>query len=92
MPKEVRKYQCNYCIKSWVSKSRAVEHEKKCWKNPDTKSCATCYNCTKNEDWEPWCNDLSKVVFVKGSPISNCPRYENNFDHYREGCEEESDI
>jgi hypothetical protein len=85
MPKQVTKHQCNYCIKSWVAKTRAVKHEAICFKNPATKSCATCNNFSKNEDYEPWCDNLSKVVMVKGSPILNCPRHEDIYEFEKDG-------
>ena len=43
MPKELTMYECEYCKKKrYKNKSSAVRHEKKCFRNPETKSCATC--------------------------------------------------
>jgi len=74
MPKEVIKYQCNFCIKSWVSKKRAIEHENKCFRNPAVKSCSTCTNaCDGNSEELPWCESLEKGIYVRGNPVMNCP-------------------
>jgi hypothetical protein len=40
--KEFIAYQCSYCSKYGKQKSRIKDHEKTCFRNPDTKSCATC--------------------------------------------------
>jgi hypothetical protein len=79
MPKKVTKYQCNYCKKCWVAKSRANKHENRCFKNPEVKSCATCNHLGWNEDYDFWCERQSKRVMVKGHPIFGCI-YHNIFD------------
>jgi hypothetical protein len=41
--REIKKYQCEFCNKSYSSKRVAENHESnKCFFNPDTKSCVTC--------------------------------------------------
>ncbi|MBP7210976.1 MAG: hypothetical protein KBA02_07270 [Paludibacteraceae bacterium] len=40
--KKVVAYECEYCKKYMKSRSHMKEHEQKCIKNPDSKSCITC--------------------------------------------------
>lgn len=43
--KEVIRYECEHCAdKNYKHKSSAKSHEKKCYANPETKSCRTCKN------------------------------------------------
>ena len=43
--KEVKAYVCSYCEGSLTTNYNSiVEHEKRCFKNPNRKVCA-CYNC-----------------------------------------------
>jgi hypothetical protein len=39
-------YKCSsfFCSKIYANKKQAKAHEKKCYRNPETKSCATCQN------------------------------------------------
>jgi hypothetical protein len=39
---EIISYQCEYCKKTSLYKSNTKRHEKECFYNPDTQSCATC--------------------------------------------------
>lgn len=39
---QIKVYHCDFCRKSLASKKRMALHEKRCLKNPETKSCATC--------------------------------------------------
>jgi hypothetical protein len=80
MPKQVIKYQCNFCTRSWVSKSRAVQHELNCFRNPDVKSCWTCSNSSERTSEDPaWCNVLKKEIYVHGSPVMNCVYWSREF-------------
>lgn len=40
--KEVVAYKCEHCRKVSENKAYIKYHEKKCYYNPETKSCATC--------------------------------------------------
>ncbi len=40
--KEVLIYQCDYCSRTSFYKSNLRKHEKECFYNPSTHSCATC--------------------------------------------------
>lgn len=42
--KEITAYQCDYCNKIYGNPKQAKAHERKCYYNPKTKSCATCDN------------------------------------------------
>lgn len=37
-------YHCSYCKKYGLSKGHIKKHEDNCFKNPITRSCATCAN------------------------------------------------
>jgi hypothetical protein len=41
--KEIKAFKCEYCGKHATSKSYIKAHEKKCFHNPATKSCVTCW-------------------------------------------------
>ena len=80
MPKQVIKHQCNFCIKSWVSKRRAEFHEANCFRNPAVKSCFTCVHATKgNSEEPPWCESLQKEIYLHGNPIYDCSNW-NEFE------------
>ena len=45
MAHKITKYQCDFCRKSFASKSYAEkQHEPVCFYNPARKSCITCNN------------------------------------------------
>lgn len=50
MSKEITAHQCDYCTKIYIHKSSAKRHEKVCFYNCKTKSCATCANFTQWSD------------------------------------------
>lgn len=69
--REVTAYQCEHCYKVYRLKPSAKAHEKRCYLNPATRSCATCagWNCKKR---------LEKLQ-------TNCPDYrEFNIEDYEE--------
>jgi hypothetical protein len=83
MPKEVTRFKCEHCYKKlYASKYAAIRHEKRCFCNPEVKSCVTCNNRTYHEDYgDCWCKPYQKEVIKKGNPIRNCPLWElNQFD------------
>lgn len=55
---EVKAYHCSYCKKYGLSKSNISKHEKSCFRNPVTRSCATCANYAQKDD-----NDLLHSQF-----------------------------
>jgi hypothetical protein len=52
MPIPITKYRCDfkYGTKAIGDRRKMVAHEKKCLKNPETKSCMTCVNQTYERD------------------------------------------
>ena len=53
---EITAYQCEYCKKKILkSKSGMRSHEKKCFWNPETRSCMTCNNYTTGENYPSRC-------------------------------------
>jgi len=42
--KVVKAYQCSYCTFYRKTKGSVIEHESKCFKNPQNKACASCKN------------------------------------------------
>lgn len=43
---EVKRWHCSYCTKVLSKKSDMAEHEKRCPRNPESKSCGTCGHFT----------------------------------------------
>lgn len=41
---EIKAYNCDYCKKYSKSKGAMTKHERVCYHNPATRSCATCKN------------------------------------------------
>lgn len=63
-------YRCSFCHKTGLSKSHIVKHEEKCYKNPITRSCATCANLYSDRYNNPFKEEclvecLAGVVFEK---------------------------
>lgn len=63
------RYRCAFCRRSWSSRTRANEHVRTCWKNPDQRSCKTCKHHLEAEPYgyeEPgadeWCEVTSEFV------------------------------
>ena len=47
---EVKAYRCSYCKKYGLSKSNIKKHEEGCFRNPITRSCATCANYAQKDN------------------------------------------
>ena len=45
-------YRCSFCHKTGLSKSNIVKHEERCFKNPVTRSCATCANLSSAKGFD----------------------------------------
>lgn len=41
-PYQAIRHRCDFCRRSYASKSGANRHESRCWQNPATASCPTC--------------------------------------------------
>jgi hypothetical protein len=92
MPKEVKRWKCvgENCSFLRASKATVIQHEKRCWKNPENETCKTC--CFKTEILHP---DTQKAHFVmactkditipydnfsdKQGVVFNCPLWEAHF-------------
>jgi hypothetical protein len=79
MPIPVTRYKCEYCQKKvYASKYRTLEHEKRCYYNPQTKSCGTCDNVGFDGGYImscPSCLITGKTVFAHGVTITNCKHW-----------------
>lgn len=62
---EVKAYHCSYCSRYKLTKSVIVEHEKRCFRNPATQSCATCLFYDR-EDKQDGLLLFSNVICHKG--------------------------
>ena len=73
---EVKTNQCDYCTKTSFNKGSIRVHEKKCFYNPVTKSCATCLwfsqkhvsgptNCLVGESYDLSVNRLKSILRTK---------------------------
>ena len=41
---KIEAFACGFCSRIYGLKNVAIAHERKCYYNPDTKSCVTCKN------------------------------------------------
>ena len=54
--KQVNIWKCDFCKKTSFQKELIKKHEKKCFHNPDTHSCATClWLNTNHMSWPAAC-------------------------------------
>ena len=70
MPKQITRYQCDFCNKTYANKSPTISHEKICLRNPDNKSCSTCANAIYNID--AICDATGEKIFVKNRTVKHC--------------------
>jgi len=77
MPKQIIRFKCDFCKKSYAKEKEAQKHEEKCFYNEATKSCATCINMILHD--KTICGLTGLEIFVKGSGISNCQQWESEF-------------
>lgn len=76
MPIPTIRYKCEYCQKKvYASKYRTLEHERKCFYNPRTKSCGTCDKVGFDGDYVMSCSITGKRVFTHGVTITNCKHW-----------------
>jgi hypothetical protein len=60
-------FKCEYCRKIYDNRKQAKAHEKKCYFNPQTKSCASCQSLHLIEAPSPELNG----VFI---PVQKCSK------------------
>jgi len=72
---EVKAYKCSYCKKLAKSKSTIWRHEKKCYNNPEVKTCNHCDNQI-TVDGEYFCSEFAKYMYEKPYHIK-CKRFYN---------------
>ncbi len=83
MPKEIIRYQCDYCNKHYSTKGNANKHQKQCFANPKTRSCRTCKNFfsemetvyNPNHGGDPGSTDYEVLCFY-------CSRYEKELNNH----------
>jgi len=64
MPKRIEAYECEYCKKKVTrTKGGMKQHEKKCFWNPESKSCMTCENFITGGHYPSQCKhkEMNKV-------------------------------
>ncbi len=76
MPKQITRYQCEFCDRNYSRLRSAEEHEKICLRNPENKSCSTCFNAIN--DIEPVCAVTSEKIFVRYRTVKNCENWHEN--------------
>ena len=42
MPTKIEKWECEYCVKEYRTRGGCRVHEKRCFKNPGMRACASC--------------------------------------------------
>lgn len=75
--REIKAYHCDYCKKYSKSESYMKAHEKECFYNPETKSCATCKYYSQKDNIvhiEECIARMSTPVCTKGLSISSFER------------------
>lgn len=84
--KEIIMFQCDHCKKKYASKYRTRDHEKECWKNPETKSCNTCgWNTYDNKVRS--CVNENKTAFpwtYPREPVMHCESWEPSHEYQEE--------
>jgi uncharacterized protein YbdZ (MbtH family) len=70
--REITAYNCDHCNKIYSIKSQCKAHEKKCYYNPETKSCASCIFLRSN---------CVIAVAPEGELKTNCQDYINEHDY-----------
>ena len=43
IPKQVTRWSCPHCHRSWSKRRSASDHIERCWFNPANRSCKTCF-------------------------------------------------
>lgn len=68
--KEIAAFVCEFCPKRrpYKVKSSAKRHEKRCYRNPETHSCATCGNFGWEEDIHDYLEGGEHVQIVGKAP------------------------
>lgn len=70
MPKQITRYQCDFCNRHYSKKYDAAKHGKGCLRNPINKSCSTCANAIYNVD--AICDVTGEKIFVKCRTVKHC--------------------
>ena len=85
--KEVIMFKCDHCKKKYTSKYRTRDHEKECWKNPETKSCNTCI-WNEYEGRERRCTGLPEYHQFPWTyprePVMHCEAWQPSYEYQEE--------
>ena len=62
MPREVKAYACKFrCGRNVTTKKKSIiEHEKRCFGNPETRSCKACKFLDKELNYLPNCGYMDE--------------------------------
>ena len=88
MPREVKAYGCEYkCGRKVVlSKASMIDHESRCFHNPEKRACATCVHFERENDNNgvegPYYN--SWVNLVCNAKDEQLDKLQNNCDLYKQ--------
>jgi hypothetical protein len=77
--REITAYNCDHCNKIYSIKGQCKAHEKKCYYNPETKSCASCIFCHQH---------CVIGVVPDGKLTTHCEEYVNEFEDEIEDLQE----
>jgi hypothetical protein len=86
MPTPITRFKCNYCKTHYSCNKDVLKHEKRCFCNPDNKSCSTC---SFSHPGISWCDKLEENIYVPGSPIRDCLDWEEIECIEDQGCYED---
>ena len=80
--KQIKAYRCDFCGKIVKTKAWMEKHELYCFKNPESKSCVTCFHLINCGLCEPLnteeCINCQGVKCLKGISLKNRLKTECN--------------
>lgn len=83
--KKIIAYECDFCGKYLKTKKSIADHEKRCFKNPASKSCITCGNlCKKLFIGERQPTDKEKKILTRTVEGTYETKYHGDEYSYRE--------
>jgi hypothetical protein len=90
--REINAFKCDYCGKVYTTSKTCKAHEKNCYYNPDTRSCASCEHLGLEKKYinpgEYTRNQICKAgIHVNESGLrSDCPLYNERKEEPEEGA------
>jgi hypothetical protein len=61
--KEIKAFQCEYCLRKYLSKQACGNHELICWHNPINRKCPACCNLSEDGNYCELPGNEQKIKF-----------------------------